>query len=144
MAAEQIFLYCTWLALAGWIVLILALFFDIPYKTVTWGIIPILLSAVYAYLVIVYFGDAEGGFDTLDELSQLFQNKHALLAGWIHYLAFDLWLGYWELRDSKEKGVNRWLLIPCFFFTLMYGPVGLLLYIIIRAISTRKLVHENF
>lgn len=144
MAAEQIFLYSTWLALAGWIILILALFFKIPYKTVTWSIIPILLSVVYAYLVIVFFGEAEGGFDTLDELAQLFQDKHALLAGWIHYLAFDLWLGYWQLRDSKEKGVNRWLLIPCFFFTLMYGPIGLLMYLVIRMISTKKLVHENF
>lgn len=144
MAAEQIFQYCTWLALAGWIILILALFFKIPYKTVTWAIIPVLLSVVYAYLVIVFFGDAEGGFDSLDELAKLFQNKHALLAGWIHYLAFDLWLGYWQFRDSKEKGVNKWFLIPCFFFTLMFGPIGLLMYLLIRAISTKKLLHENF
>jgi hypothetical protein len=144
MLIEQIFQYCTWLALLGWIILILALFFRLPHKIVTWSIIPILLSVVYAYLIIVFFGDAEGGFDSLEELSLLFQNKHALLAGWIHYLAFDLWLGYWQLRDSKEKGVNRWFLLPCFFFTLMYGPVGLLLYLIIRSISTKKLVHENF
>jgi hypothetical protein len=54
------------------------------------------------------------------------------LAGWIHYLAFDLLVGIWEVRDSHERGVPHWLVIPCLFFTFMLGPIGFLLYCAVR------------
>lgn len=144
MTPDLIFQYSTWLALLGWIIIIIAPFTKLTTTFVKWGLIPLLLSIIYAYLVIRYFGDAEGGFGSLDELTILFQNKHALLAGWIHYLAFDLWIGCWEVEDAEKRNFSRWFVIPCLFFTLMYGPVGLLMYIILRLIFTRKLMHENF
>ena len=55
-----------------------------------------------------------------------------LLAGWIHYLCFDLFIGSWEVRDSEQRGISHWLVLPCLFFTFMLGPVGLLLYFTIR------------
>jgi len=144
MTSELIFQYSTWLAIAGWIIIIIAPFTKLTTKLVKWGLIPILLSIIYGYLVIRYFGSAEGGFGSLEELIILFQNKHTLLAGWIHYLAFDLWIGCWEVEDAEKNNFSRLLVIPCLFFTLMYGPIGLLLYILIRFIFTRKLIHENF
>ena len=73
-----------------------------------------------------------GGFSTLAGVSALFSNKGALLAGWIHYLAFDLWAGAWQARDAQKAGVPHWLLLPCLLLTLMAGPVGLGLYLILR------------
>ncbi len=78
------------------------------------------------------------------QVSQLFENPVVLLAGWIHYLAFDLWVGCWELTNAQKLGINHFLVIPCLFLTFMFGPIGLLLYFIIRAMVTKKLSHENF
>jgi uncharacterized membrane protein YhdT len=62
----------------------------------------------------------------------LFSNPWLLVAGWLHYLAFDLLTGTWEARDAVSRGVPRWLLVPCLFLTLMFGPTGWLLYMLIR------------
>lgn len=144
MAAETIFQYANLLGLFGWILLIIAPFTKFTKNIVQWGLVPILLSILYAYLIIRYFGEAEGGFGSLSEVSSLFNNEFALLAGWVHYLAFDLWIGCWEIGDAEKRGFSRWLVIPCLFFTLMYGPVGLLLYLLLRFIMTKKLNHDNF
>lgn len=144
MGPETIFQYANLFGLFGWVLLLLAPFTKVTTKIVQWGVVPLLLGVLYAYLVIRFFGDAEGDFSSLNGVASLFKNDYALLAGWIHYLAFDLWIGCWEIGDAKKHGINRWLVVPCLFFTLMYGPVGLLLYIALRAIITKKLVHENF
>ena len=56
--------------------------------------------------------------------------------GWIHYLAFDLFVGAWEVRDAQARGIHHLLVIPCLFLTLMAGPGGLLLYWAIRIVHT--------
>ena len=70
--------------------------------------------------------------ESLAALSLLFQNPTALLAGWIHYIAFDLFVGAWQVRDAKRLGINHWLVVPCLIATLMAGPIGLLLYSCLR------------
>ena len=81
----------------------------------------------------------------MEEVSQLFNNDALLLAGWVHYLAFDLWVGSWEAGDAVKNGIHRLIMVPCLLLTFMFGPIGLLLYIIIRTIKTRKFFeHENF
>jgi hypothetical protein len=62
-------------------------------------------------------------------VAQLFADPWLLLAGWLHYLAFDLLVGTWEARDSIERGVPRWILVPCLFLTFMFGPAGWLAYV---------------
>jgi len=69
----------------------------------------------------------------------LFANRWVLLAGWIHYLCFDLFIGSWQVRDAAARGISHWLVVPCLFFTFMFGPVGLLLYFVLRFSVTRKL-----
>jgi ABA DEFICIENT 4-like len=63
----------------------------------------------------------------------LFQDDYLLLAGWIHYLAFDLFIGGWEARDAKRLGLPHLLLVPCLVLTFLFGPVGLLAYFTLRA-----------
>ena len=57
----------------------------------------------------------------------LFTSPHAVLAGWIHYLAFDLFVGAWEVRDARRHGLSHWMVVPCLALTLMLGPFGLLI-----------------
>jgi hypothetical protein len=83
-------------------------------------------------------------FGSLDGVMKFFQNKTLLTAGWVHYLAFDLMVGAWIKRNSVIYGISHWLIIPCLFFTFMLGPVGLLLYLILRFLKTKKYFSTNY
>lgn len=81
---------------------------------------------------------AGSGFGTLDGVAALFSQRGALLAGWIHYLAFDLFVGSWEVEDAGRRGIAHWLILPCLVLTLVAGPVGLLIYLLLRATLARR------
>ena len=99
--------------------------------------IPLAIAVLYLGLILKFFGRGPGGFGSLAEVGLLFSQPGPLLAGWVHYLAFDLFIGSWEVRDSQKHGVSHWLVIPCLIATFMLGPIGLLTYFIIRSIKLR-------
>ena len=132
MKAEQIFSIANLLAMLGWIFLAVAPRWKWTERIVISGNIPLLLGIAYLILVILFFGSAEGGFGSLAGVMKLFTNEWVVLAGWIHYLAFDLFVGAWEVKDARARGISHWLVIPCLFFTFMLGPIGLLMYSILR------------
>ncbi len=61
-----------------------------------------------------------------------------LLAGWLHYLAFDLFVGAWEVRDASTHGVPHVLVVPCLLLTFLLGPIGLLAYHAVRLITHER------
>ena len=61
-----------------------------------------------------------------------------LLAGWTHYLAFDLFIGGWEVRDAQRRGIPHLLVVPALVLTFLFGPAGLLLYLAIRRFAPHK------
>ena len=103
-------------------------------------VIPFILGLVYVGLFLSQLGNMpEGaGFGSLTEISAMFSNPYALAAGWIHYLAFDLFVGAWEVFDSQKNNVPHWYVVPCLLLTLMLGPVGLALYLSIRGILIKN------
>ncbi|HNN82366.1 MAG TPA: ABA4-like family protein, partial [Leptospiraceae bacterium] len=101
---------------------------------------PALLACVYIFYILISLGRAEGGFSTLDGVASLFKNKNALLAGWVHYLVFDLFVGTWEWRDSIQNNISHFILVPCLFLTLMFGPAGFLIYYLIRLFLVGSLI----
>lgn len=140
MTLETLFSLCGGVAMLGWLGLVLA-----PRRELTcyWYpsvAAPVIFGLVYAYLMFTFQGEApaEGGFGTLEAVKALFSVDALLLAGWIHYLAFDLFVGAWILRDSQKNDIRHVLVIPCLFFTFMTGPFGLLLYLSLRAILDRR------
>jgi hypothetical protein len=137
MNAETIFSSTSTMAMAGWLLLAAAPRWRVTRALVLSGLIPVLLSAAYAILIVIFFGAADGGFDSLANVMKLFTNEWAVLAGWIHYLAFDLFVGSWEVRDAEERGISHWLVVPCLFFTLMLGPIGYLMYLGLRAAAAK-------
>ena len=132
MSPETIFSLCTKLVLPGWLLLVFAPRWRWSARVVSAVIIPLTLAVVYVYLVAAHFGRSEGGFGSLADVGRLFQNPHALLAGWIHYLAFDLFVGAWEVRDAQRVGLHHLLVVPCLALTFLLGPAGLLLYFVLR------------
>ena len=133
MSNEVLFSICNTAVLPGWLLLALFPRWKWTARLITAVIIPGLLGLVYLYLVLTEFGKTEGGFGSLAQVQQLFANPAMLVAGWIHYLAFDLFLGSWEVRDAQRLGLSHWLVIPCLVLTFLFGPVGLLLYFALRA-----------
>lgn len=129
---DTIFSACSSLALLGW-VLLLFLPRQRHIQLVAGIGIPLAISVVYAALIALYFGRSEGGFATLAGVARLFQNPALLLAGWVHYLAFDLFIGAWETRDAHQHGVPHLLVVPCLLLTFILGPIGLLTYFAIRS-----------
>jgi hypothetical protein len=91
-------------------------------------------------LIVSHWGETPGGFGSLSAVAMLFSNHWLLLAGWVHYLAFDLFVGSWEVRDSQRLGISHWLVIPCLILTFLFGPVGLLVYFVLRLAMRRSLM----
>lgn len=102
-------------------------------------VLPLILSAVYLVLIVLHLQGAEGGYGSLADVAALFKKPELLLAGWIHYLAFDLFIGAWEIRDSHRHGIPHLVMIPCLVMTFVLGPIGLLFYFAIRTAKTRAL-----
>ncbi|MBX7174796.1 MAG: DUF4281 domain-containing protein [Pyrinomonadaceae bacterium] len=132
MKAETIFSIANMIALLSWLILLVAPRWKWTNKIILSGVIPLILSVAYLGLIVLFFGKADGGFDSLPNVMKLFTNEWAVLAGWIHYLAFDLFVGSWEVKDSQAKGISHWFVIPCLFFTFMFGPIGFLMYSVLR------------
>jgi hypothetical protein len=144
MSAELLFSLCNSLAPLGWILLLVAPRWKVTRHIVLYGIIPLLFAFVYSGIIISMGGISFGDFGSLQGIKSLFANDYALVLGWVHYLAFDLFVGSWILSNGHKHNIPHLLLIPCLFFTFMLGPVGLLLYFIVRSIKTKKVLHENF
>ena len=139
MTATGLFSAFNMLALAGWIILGagLALKRDRLRDTLAGTYIPVFMSASYAILIMFFFSGAEGGFDTLENVQKLFTSPWAALAGWIHYLAFDLFMGSRIARGMEEQGLPRWPLMIILPLTFLFGPIGYLVFEIVKATSQR-------
>jgi hypothetical protein len=144
MNPDQIFSLCNTIAMAGWIILILLPFWFHSDKFIL-GIIIALLGIVYAWLVLssFSFGDIKK-FGSLDGVLELFQNPVMVTAGWVHYLAFDLLAGIFIKRNGIKHNIPHWLLVPCYLFTFMFGPVGLVVYLLIRWTKAKNYFASNF
>jgi hypothetical protein len=140
MSPETLFQIVNSYPMLGWMLLIFAPGWKYTRWIVLYGIMAS-LAIVYIWLIISYFDLSNGGgFMSLDQVSRLFNSPYAILAGWIHYLAFDLGMGLVIATNALQHGINRWLVAVCLLFTLMLGPFGMLLYLLLRYAKTRRLM----
>ncbi len=132
MTPEQIFALSGPLALFGWAALVLAPLAPRGALVVAGSVVPLLLAVAYAGLILGHWADAEGGFGSLADVAKLFANPWLLLAGWLHYLCFDLLVGAWIVRRALAEGVAHGFVVPCLALTFLFGPVGFLLFSMVR------------
>ncbi len=141
MASDAIFRAAGMAAMAGWLALLLSWAIPVWADRIAGMILPALLSVAYAGLVLGYWSRAEGGFGSLDEVMALFTGREIALAGWLHYLAFDLFVGAWEVRTARREGIAFLLVVPCLVLTFLFGPAGFLAFAGLRAAgATRRTV----
>ncbi len=145
MTLETIFLVCNNGVLPAWLLLAIAPNWSWTQKIVHQIWIPILLGSVYlGVLATSPATPSAGGFSSLDGVMTLFTSPHFALVGWVHYLAFDLFVGAWEVRDAKRHSIPHLFVVPCLVMTLMLGPIGLLAYLVLRFAMKRELnLNEN-
>jgi len=133
MTPDAVFLVCNYGVLPAWLLLAVAPGWVGTQRVVHAIWIPSLLGLVYLTIFLTSPGLPEGGgFGSLAGVMILFTSPHGVLAGWVHYLVFDLFVGAWEVRDARRRGVPQLPLLPCLVFTLLLGPIGLLLYLALR------------
>lgn len=135
---DALFVGSSFVALTIWILLAVA-----PAATRRHAVVPVfalLVSVAYALLLVVALGeDTGGGFGSLGELRALFASDAALLAGWLHYLAFDLLVGSWMTLDAERARIPRGVLVPALLLTFFAGPLGFGVYLLARLALRRGL-----
>ena len=123
-------------ALLGWVALALSP----PSQRWTPGVwrftgrvLPLAFGLLYGALLVVHWR-GQGGFGSLAEVRALFDVPGALAAGWVHYLAFDLFVGTWIAQRGAALGLPHWQLLPVLGLTFLFGPLGLLGFVLLRAL----------
>jgi len=100
----------------------------------------VLMAVLYSGLLIGAVtggGMGEGDFTSLAGVTALFARPEGVLVGWVHYLAFDLWVGAWAVEDAHRRGLKHAFVLPCLVFVFLAGPLGLLLYLAARSSLAR-------
>ena len=150
MPWEAIFGLVNVVALTGW-----AMLAFLPRKPIVMAVVLFFgvgsLCFIYAVMFAALFGGVVdpvrvAGAPPVDltdynvgGLRALFMSDGGIVLGWTHYLAFDLFVGQWIARDADNKGFHRLVQLPILFVTLMAGPIGLFLWLLIRERRARAL-----
>jgi hypothetical protein len=136
MNPAQIFSVVSTIAALQWLLLIILPKWKVTQWLINHPAVPLLLSGIYCVYITGFFSIRGGGFNSMQEVRRLFTDDKLLLAGWVHYLAFDLLIGFSIIKSAQAKAISHWLVIPCLALTFMFGPCGFLLYQIIQKIKT--------
>jgi hypothetical protein len=144
MGWGELFKIANTIALVCWLLLLVLPRFPKLLAMIRYGVISF-FAIGYAAIVVLCFSSIEGGgFNSLPEVKILFSSDAAVLAGWIHYLAFDLFVGLWIAEQCDQIRIGRLLQIPLLFFTFMFGPIGLLLFYLLQIVRTGSLGFQRF
>jgi hypothetical protein len=133
MSPDELFRVANLVALSGWLVLLASPLIGAWSDRIAGYGVPLLLSVAYAGLILAFWSRADGGFGTLGDVMRLLAKPELALAGWVHYLAFDLFVGGWEVRTARAEAIPFVLVVPCLLLTFLFGPAGLLAFAALRA-----------
>ena len=139
MTPADVFSIANFSVLPMWLLMIFAPKWSGTQFLIHYKLIPLLLSLVYA--VYIFQAMQTGGgmdFGSLKSVMALFTEENAVLAGWVHYLVFDLLVGMWMVEQNKTLKIHLVIMAPCLLATFMLGPVGFLLFMIIKSLKNKQ------
>ena len=143
MDAALLFKTANAFVIPGWLLLLLLPNWKYTMPLIRYGMV-VVLAVLYAYLILSSSSGFNGeSFSTLANVKQLFQNDNAVLAGWIHYLAFDLLIGTHIVEQAKLYQVPRWLYVFALPLTFMFGPMGYLLFVVMKSVKGLTAQKQN-
>lgn len=145
MLFETLFAAVTITALLSWLALILLPRWRLLTAGLQWGTV-LGLAVLYTTLIVVFFTRNEAGsILSLAGVQSLFQSIIGALAGWVHYLALDLFVGLWVARRADQIGLSRLAQAPVLLLTMVFAPIGLLVFHAILAgkayVSASQIAH---
>lgn len=139
MTNTEVFSIANMMAMPMWLLLIILPKWKVTRFLIYYKVIPLVLSLFYAFYIVLHIQSGAGlDFGSLSSVMSLFTIEEAVMAGWVHYLAFDLLIGMWMINQNRTLGIHQLLMAPCLFATFMLGPVGFLLFTILKAIKTSR------
>ena len=139
MTPSEVFSLANIIAFIMWLLLIILPNWKATRFLINYKVIPVFLSIVYAvYLIQSMLTGPAMDFGSLEAVIQLFTVENAVLAGWLHYLAFDLLVGMWMLEHNKTLKIHQVIMVPCLVLTFMMGPIGFLVFFTIRAFKMQN------
>jgi len=134
-----VFLVVSWSVLPAWLLLAAAPRWRWTDRLVHSGLPAALLVPVYVWAIFLDEPGPQGAsFFTLQGVMNIFTSEQTVIGCWIHYLVFDLFVGAWEARDAQRLGIRHVLVVPCLALTLLFGPVGFAVYLLLRAALRRR------
>lgn len=138
MTADQFYTYASVLIFVPWALLIFA-----PNGRYTERVAfgsALLLSLAAAWFTYAYLtnGHEGGSFLSLEGLKNLFRQPAMVLTGWFNYLSFCLLVGIWQVHDARQQNIPHLAVAPGLVLTMLAGPAGLLVYLVVRFFKTRK------
>lgn len=143
MDAALLFKTANAFVIPGWLLLLLMPNWKYTAPLIRYGMV-VVLAVLYACLILGSISGFNGeSFSTLENVKHLFQNDNAVLAGWIHYLAFDLLIGTHIVEQAKLYQVPRWLYVFTLPLTFMFGPMGYLLFVVMKSFKGLITQKEN-
>jgi hypothetical protein len=132
---ETIFALSNYLVLPFWLLMILLPGWRWTRRLIGSPLISAAPALVYASLALPRLGEVWPviASPTLPGVAALLGSPAGATIAWVHFLAFDLFVGRWIYLDARARQITAWLVAPILFLTLMLGPLGFLLYLIARA-----------
>lgn len=144
MTADQIFSATNGLATLGWALLLFVPNWHLTRKLLFSLLIPSILCLAYLISMLSFPSESGIDFSSLDSVAAMFSQREVVLVGWIHYLAFDLMVGLWISANARKHGIRHIYIVLPLIFTFMLGPIGLLIYLVLRMILLKDPLAANF
>ena len=135
---ESLFSMSSWLALPFWLLMAAAPHWRWTKRLMQSPLVIVPLAVAYTALVLPRIATVfpTVASPSLAGVAALLGQPDGATLSWLHFLAFDLFVGRWIYLDSRERHVSAWLVAPVLFLTLMLGPSGFLAYLLVRAVAT--------
>ena len=144
LSYENIYLIANWGVIPFWLLLIILPNHALTNFFVQSIIVPLLLGSAYGFVAYnIYLEknilDSFELYNGLNGLYSMFANEAFLLIFWLHFLAINLFVGTWIVRDSKRYVVSRILVVFSLITTYFTGPIGLVIYWFLRIFFAKKI-----
>lgn len=147
MNPHTLYVYFNYGILVPWSLLVFAPRWRWTRRLVHGALVPLVLCAAHASLIVALYATANvpdgASGATLASVMRMFDAPWLALVCWIHYLAFDLFVGAWMARDGARHELPHLAVAPCLVVTLFFGPAGFLVYFVVRYVLRRRTSFEE-